>query len=312
MTINSRKPEEKKVVFAGLDNAGKTSFLIALRRKYNFYERVKNLKPTIKIDYSTFDFLNIYRINLWDMGGQAKYRKIYLNNPIYFTETNYFYFLIDIQDELQFEESVQYLHELLNIYRKMEYLNDVIVCFNKYDPRFKNNEDFSDRVEMIKKLILIQNKDLKFKFFNTSYYDISSLSKAFSYSLGKILNLEAINSKLESLVKKFDCYHAILYTNEGIIISDCYNETLDTKDFDELISKKISEDLEFFQRLNDEKVKIDERLTFFKDRSEYVKKFEVSSEKGINLFFLSTSTHLKNINDLKVELEIFQKYLESF
>ncbi|MHA1490102.1 MAG: ADP-ribosylation factor-like protein [Promethearchaeota archaeon] len=312
MTINSREPEEKKIVFAGLDNAGKTSFLIALRRKYNFYERVKNLKPTIKIDYSTFDFLNIYRINLWDMGGQAKYRKIYLNNPIYFTETNYFYFLIDIQDELQFEESVQYLHELLNIYRKMEYLNEVIVCFNKYDPRFKNNEDFSDRVEVIKKLILIQNKDLKFKFFNTSYYDISSLSKALSYSLGKVLNLEAINSKLESLVKKFYCYHAILYTNEGIIISDCYNETLDTKDFEELISKKINEDLEFFQRLKDEKVKIDERLTFSKDRSEYVKKFEVSSEKGINLFFLSTSTHLKNINELKVDLEIFRKYLESF
>ncbi|MFW9952338.1 MAG: ADP-ribosylation factor-like protein, partial [Candidatus Thorarchaeota archaeon] len=42
---------EYKIVIAGLDNAGKTSALIALRMKYNFYERVKYLKPTIKIDY---------------------------------------------------------------------------------------------------------------------------------------------------------------------------------------------------------------------------------------------------------------------
>ena len=49
MTVDSRKSKEFKLVIAVLDNAGKTSALIALRQKYNFYERVKNLKPTIKI-----------------------------------------------------------------------------------------------------------------------------------------------------------------------------------------------------------------------------------------------------------------------
>ena len=84
MTDNPRTSKEFKIVIAGLDNAGKTSALIALRQKYNFYERVKLLKPTIKIEFSSFPFFDRYMINFWDMGGQAKYRKIYLNNSIYF------------------------------------------------------------------------------------------------------------------------------------------------------------------------------------------------------------------------------------
>ena len=106
-----------KIIFAGLDNAGKTSFLIALRQKYNFYEHVENLKPTLKIDYNSFTFLNRFLINLWDMGGQEKYRKIYIDHPNYFFASNYFYFLIDIQDELRFDASIKYLHQLLDIFR---------------------------------------------------------------------------------------------------------------------------------------------------------------------------------------------------
>ncbi|MFX0071754.1 MAG: ADP-ribosylation factor-like protein, partial [Candidatus Hermodarchaeota archaeon] len=151
--------EDIKIVIGGLDNAGKTSALIALRKKYNFHEEVKNLKPTIKIEYNSFDFINKYTINIWDMGGQQKYRKIYVNNPIYFTETNYLYYLIDIQDEFKIEESVHYLHDLLDIFRDMGYTNELILCFNKYDPKYRDNEEFVDRVEMIKNLILTHNKD---------------------------------------------------------------------------------------------------------------------------------------------------------
>ncbi len=64
MTHELHNTAEIKLIIAGLDNAGKTSFLIALRQKYNFYERVKILKPTINIDYSSFNFLNLYCINL--------------------------------------------------------------------------------------------------------------------------------------------------------------------------------------------------------------------------------------------------------
>ncbi|MBA7518439.1 hypothetical protein ES705_10509 [subsurface metagenome] len=311
MTIDKREINEFKLVIAGLDNAGKSSALIALRKKYNFYERVKNLKPTIKIDYSSFKFLETYRINLWDMGGQKKFRKIYISNPIYFTETNYIYYLIDIQDEIKFEESVKYLHDLLNIYRDLDYSNEVIICFNKYDPKFKYSEDFFDRAEMIKNLILSQNKDMKFKFFDTSYYDISSISKAISYSLDKLLNLEVIDIGLSKIVNQFSCSYAILYTASGLIISDHYMDVMDIRAFEEKISSRINEDLEFFQRLKDEDVKIDDRVALSEDRTEYVKRYSIISGNIENIFYIGISAPISKINEIKIELEKFRKILLS-
>ena len=311
MTIDKREKNEFKLVIAGLDNAGKSSALIALRKKYNFYERVKNLKPTIKIDYSSFKFLETYRINLWDMGGQKKFRKIYVSNPIYFTETNYIYYLIDIQDEIKFEESVKYLHDLLDIYRDLDYSNEVIICFNKYDPKFKNSEDFFDRAEMIKNLIVSQNKDMKFKFFDTSYYDISSISKAISYSLDKFLNLEVIDIGLSKIVNQFSCSYAILYTASGLIISDHYMDVMDIRAFEEKISSRINEDLEFFQRLKDEDVKIDDRVALSEDRTEYVKRYSIISGNIENTFYIGISAPTSKINEIKIELEKFRKILLS-
>ena len=311
MTIDKREINEFKLVIAGLDNAGKSSALIALRKKYNFYERVKNLKPTIKIDYSSFKFLETYRINLWDMGGQKKFRKIYVSNPIYFTETDYIYYLIDIQDEIKFEESVKYLHDLLDIYRDLDYSNEVIICFNKYDPKFKNSEDFFDRAEMIRNLIISQNKDMKFKFFDTSYYDISSISKAISYSLDKLLNLEVIDIELSKIVNQFSCSYAILYTASGLIISDHYMDVMDIRAFEAKISSRISEDLEFFQRLKDEDVKIDDRVALSEDRTEYVKRYSIISGNIENTFYIGISAPTSKINEIKIELEKFRKILLS-
>jgi small GTP-binding protein len=311
MTTVFRKSNEFKLVIAGLDNAGKTSALIALRQKYNFYERVKNLKPTIKIDYSSFKFLNKFRINLWDMGGQKKFRKIYVNSPIYFEDTDYIYYLIDIQDEIKFEETVEYLHELLEIYRNMGYSNEVMICFSKFDPQFRSNEEFADRANMIKELIISQNKDFKFEFYNISYYDISSISKALSRSLNGLLNLNDIDKGLKRLVVQFNCKYAILYTDSGIIISDHYLETMDIREFEEKISHKISEDLEFFQRLKDDNANIDDRIAYTSDKTDYVKKFLILSENKVNTLYLGVSTAVTSINEIKKEFEVLRSVLQT-
>ena len=304
--------QEYKIVISGLDNAGKTSSLIALRHKYNFYERVKNLKPTIKIDYSSFKFLDTYRINLWDMGGQKKFRKIYLGNPIYFTETDYLYYLIDIQDELKFEESVEYLHSVLDIYRELNYSNEVIIIFSKYDPIFKKDSDYDDRRTMLENLICSQNKDMKFKFFCTSYYDISSISLAISYSLNRLLKLDGIDTELKRFIENYDCRYIILYTNSGLVISDHYNEVLDTLTFEQAISSKINDDLEFFQRLKDENVDIDERTTIIESMIDYVKKYQFSYEDKENIVYLATNTPSQNLNEIQAGYIEIHKTLVSF
>jgi small GTP-binding protein len=298
-----------KIVFAGLDNAGKTSFLIALRKKYNFFETVEKLKPTVKIDYQRFDLLG-EKIDIWDMGGQKKYREMYVNKKYYFEETNYLYYIIDIQDEFRLNSSVNYLYEILNIYREIDYENEVIICFHKYDPQFLETEQFNERVQMVKNLILNQNNDFHFKFFKTSYYNISSLSKAFSYSLNDILDLGGINQKFKKFLEDFKALYILLFTDTGMILVDQYREILDPKKFEEKIRNRIDNNLEFFQRLKDEEVQMNERLVLLDEHFEFMKRFHYSINSNSLDLYIGTFGSQKKLNEIKDEVNKFKSILK--
>lgn len=274
-----------KIIIAGLDYAGKTSSIIALRQKYNFYEKVKNLKPTIKIEYNTFDFLNEYEINLWDMGGQAKYRKMYLDRPTYFEDTNYLYYYIDIQDENKIPTSINYLKELLSIFRDLEYSNEIIICIHKYDPKLRRDKIVLDRIRDIKEQ-LSQISDFEFKFFRTSIFDIASLSKAISYTLNKLIDLKVLDLTLKSLMRKFKGNYAVLYTDDGVILVDSYRKVLDSMQYEQQIKEKISQDLVLIQKLKDDNVEFSERVDYNDTVIEYLKKYDINE----NTFYLKMNT----------------------
>jgi len=46
-----------KIIIAGLDNAGKTSILTALDKKYDFNKDIISLTPTIRVEYHAMMFL---------------------------------------------------------------------------------------------------------------------------------------------------------------------------------------------------------------------------------------------------------------
>ena len=92
-----------KVIISGLDNAGKTSILTALDKKYDFQKDIVQLKPTIRVEYHKMNFLRNNTI-FWDMGGQNQYREIYMNyQDVYFDATDLLIYVIDIQDPDRFE-----------------------------------------------------------------------------------------------------------------------------------------------------------------------------------------------------------------
>ena len=92
-----------KVLLSGLDNAGKSSMLIALNKMYDYELIIEDLMPTQRIDYHKRLFLNL-RLNIFDMGGQQKFRDMYLRKQIYFEDTDVLIYLIDIQAEDRFVE----------------------------------------------------------------------------------------------------------------------------------------------------------------------------------------------------------------
>ena len=85
---------------------------------------------------------------------------------------------------------------------------------------------------------------------------------------------------------------------------------LDFRDFDKKICR-INESLEFFQRISDEEVEIDEKLTFSEERSEYVKKYGIPSETGVSEYYLGICAPSNKVDTIKKELAEFQKYLKS-
>ena len=107
-----------KIIISGLDNAGKTSILTALDKRYNFEQEIEELQPTKKIEYHQTQFLN-KSIAFWDMGGQERYRKLYIADPdFYFANTNLLLYIIDIQDRSRFKLTLEYLNVILEYFEK--------------------------------------------------------------------------------------------------------------------------------------------------------------------------------------------------
>ena len=293
-----------KFVIAGLDNAGKTSFLIALRQKYNFHDKIKNLKPTVRIEYSSLNFLNRWEINFWDMGGQERYREEYLDKPVYFSDTTFFYYFIDIQDELKFQESINYLNELLKIYSDFNFNREIIVCLNKSDPDLRDDKEISNRIKEIKKLVLV-NERFKFEFFNTTFYDISTITKVVSYSLNTLIRINDITKTLKRIVTRLKSIYAVLYTDSGLIVADYFEETLNPKDYLEVITNHINEDLVLIQKLVDHNTLFLTRLSHFDDKSEFITKYNLGS---IN-FYLRIIAPILEKEQVRSEIKDFQNDL---
>jgi len=106
------EPVEKtyKILFTGLDGAGKTSIISALHREFS---KIALLEPTRGAQRSSFKLLG-REISEWDLGGQKSYLLSYLENPSkYFDETEIAIYVIDMLDGSHIKESLRYLYAVV-------------------------------------------------------------------------------------------------------------------------------------------------------------------------------------------------------
>ncbi|MHA1758616.1 MAG: ADP-ribosylation factor-like protein, partial [Promethearchaeota archaeon] len=225
-----------KIIISGLDNAGKTSILTALDRKYDFDKAIMELKPTIKVEYHQTEFLG-RTVNFWDMGGQEKYRNLYLNRrEIYFDGTDLLVYIIDIQDEARFQDSLNYLESILDFFIEEDIDLPIIVSFHKCDPEIRNQEEIHNRIDYLRELISEKYQGFKILFQVTSIYDIISIVQLISYGLSifddRFFDLSEL---LERYQNELECASLILFDKNGIIISEFYEEKLPAEYYIELL-----------------------------------------------------------------------------
>ncbi|MFW9900319.1 MAG: ADP-ribosylation factor-like protein [Candidatus Thorarchaeota archaeon] len=241
-----------KIIVSGLDNAGKTSILTALDKKYDFERDIVQLKPTIRIEYHKMNFLRNNTV-FWDMGGQETYRDIYINyQDVYFDATDLIIYVIDIQDPDRFDNSLEYLNSILRFFETSQMNVPVIITFHKFDPELKANEEILANIEKLRESILKKYPNFNILFQSSSIYDIISIIQLVSYGLSvfdkKFFQLSEL---LEYYLGIFNSQALIVFDRNGIIISEYYSD-INPEIYVELL-ESIKEHLFLLKRMDEEK-----------------------------------------------------------
>ena len=177
--LRDEKSEAKKILFTGLDDAGKTSIILALQREFS---KIANIEPTRGAQRRIFEFLG-KSISEWDLGGQETYRISYLKNPDkYFAETEVAIYVVDVQNRQRVQESLSYLNDVIAQFKKLEITPPIFIFFHKYDPALTRNvyQEF-DKVVLYFREKVLTNVDYTISaFYKTTIYNLSTVISAMS------------------------------------------------------------------------------------------------------------------------------------
>ncbi|KAG1715672.1 hypothetical protein ID866_1476 [Astraeus odoratus] len=99
-----QKEKEMRILFLGLDNAGKTTILKKISG-----EDTSSISPTLGFNIKTF-FHRSYTLNIWDVGGQRTLRPYWRN---YFEQTDAIVWVVDSSDRVRVQDCKDELHNLL-------------------------------------------------------------------------------------------------------------------------------------------------------------------------------------------------------
>ena len=223
--ISFLKSEEsaKKILFTGLDFAGKTSIILALQREFS---KIAMLQPTRSAQRSIFQFLG-YEFTQWDLGGQQAYRINYLRNPSkYFDKTEIAVYVIDIQDSVRFDDAIRYLTDVIDQFKELEIEPPIYIFFHKVDPalikesKTEINNLILDLTEKINNAIEYEKID----FYETSIYDLFTIMEAISKIL---LNLypksNLIDKTLSEFGKKIDAEGLMVIDDNSLLVGRYYS-----------------------------------------------------------------------------------------
>lgn len=214
-----------KILFVGLDRAGKTSFLHGIKKRYSEIIKVLPTKGVIRTEEKIFEEQNS-QISIWDLGGQQKYREKFLEQgKIYLYNVDLLFYFIDIQDVKRIKEAIDLFKKILKSLRELDEFPPIVVCINKFDPDLKKSKEIRKNVKLIEEEIIKHSSDFFFKIFHTSVFDHWSLISAYSYGLSQLSpNRELFENQLKFLANKTKSDTLLLLNDNGIILSNYSNE----------------------------------------------------------------------------------------
>jgi GTPase SAR1 family protein len=286
-----------KLLFTGLDNAGKTTIIYGIQREFS---KIAFLKPTRGAQRRIFEFMG-REIAEWDLGGQISYRISYLKNPgKYFDDTEIAIYVIDVQNRVRLPEAISYLKDVVETFNKLEIAPPIYVFLHKYDPALRRNalnEMKNLEVEIKEKV----KRSVEYKqifYYNTSIYDLPSIIRAMSEILLSLYSKsELIEKTIVEFGKKTYSDGIVLLDDNSLIIGSYYKDD-ETKNL-------LSASTPYFLTLNDSFVFTEVQPSRKEEENHMVvQRFgrnflfkQLSLKEGINPYYilmLKQDTHINN------------------
>ncbi|MHA1870882.1 MAG: ADP-ribosylation factor-like protein, partial [Promethearchaeota archaeon] len=219
----------KKTVFAGLNEAGKTSILYVLQKKFSL---LNSIRPTINFTNTALNPIKLLGIEItaFDLGGQKKYRDRFLKQKYHvFSDVSILYYIIDTLDEQKFEESIDYFKNIIELFENFDERPYISVLFHKVDPDRRKDKDILDNINHLKTKLLDCVKDkFEINFYKTSIHDEPTILNAFSEGLIKVNEKSTmINAVLKEFAQAtFSSAVALMDENSFIIGAHYSNKRL--------------------------------------------------------------------------------------
>jgi len=214
-----------KILFVGLEKAGKTSFLLAINKRYS--EIIKTL-PTKGVERSEEKIFEEQhsQISIWDLGGQIQYREKFLEQrKIYLYNVDLLFYVIDVQDTKRIDESLELFNKVIDSLVELEEFPPIVICLNKCDPDIKDSKEIKQNIKTLKEKIKKKTGALITKIFETTIFDHYSLISAYSFGLSELSpNRELFENQLKDLSNKIGSEAILLLNENGIILSNYSKE----------------------------------------------------------------------------------------
>jgi len=221
--------EPIKVVFAGVQNAGKSTIINILSKKYSL---ISNLQPTKAIQRQTTEILG-YSVISWDIPGQLRLREeLALKGPA-LKAANIIVFVFDGQDLEQTETALDYFDKILKKVdaesRERPYIT---VFIHKMDPDVEKDPAILQNVKKIQDAVTDIALGFQVEFFLTSMFMEPTIYIGFSSVFRKILSkkrAEALKEVLTLFSDHLLLKAIMLLDKNGFIVHHVERDETDLK-----------------------------------------------------------------------------------
>ncbi len=222
-----------KILLSGLDQAGKTSFLLGVKKKYS--EIIKSM-PTKGVSRSSEEIFaeQNSQISVWDMGGQSKYREKYIDqSKAYLYNIDLLYYFIDVQDIIRTDESLSLYQTIIEKLVELDEYPPIVILLTKYDPDLRNSSEIQKNARKIKQNVQKSSQNFFAKVFETSIFDQWSLISAYSFGLSQLSpNRTLFRNQLKQLAHDTRSSALLLLNENGIILSDFAKDQISGRVFE--------------------------------------------------------------------------------